>query len=219
MRFVTGILVACITALPTRAQPQQSSVLPVDEAARDPEFFVFRARLQRAVASHDTAAVMRVVSPQIRNSLGGDRGRDEFRETWGIAEPDKSRLWTVLGFVLALGGQFLGDTLFFAPYTFHASYTFRGKPIDGFEALIVLGRNVMVRAEPDAGSAAIETVSFEAVAMWREKSPTTGWEPVRTSKQRTGWVLQEYLRSPIDYRAGFLRRQGRWSLRWLLAGD
>ena len=213
MRFVTSILVACITALPTRAQPQQNSVLPVDEAARDPEFFVFRARLQRAVATHDTAAVMRVVSPKIRNSLGGNGGREEFREKWGIAEPDKSRLWTVLGFVLGLGGQFDSDTAFYAPYSF------RGTPIDGFEALIVLGRNVMVRARPDAGSAAIDTVSFEPVTKWREKSSTDEWGPVRTSKQRTGWVLQEYLRSPIDYRAGFVRRQGHWWLRWLLAGD
>lgn len=215
MRFVTIILVACMTAFPTRAEPQQSSVLPVDEAARDPEFFVFRARLQRAVAAHDTAAVMRVVSPQIRNSLGGDGGRKEFREKWGIDDPDKSGLWTVLGFVLALGGQFDGDTSFFAPYTM------RGTPIDidGFEALIVLGRNVMVRAGPDAGSAAIDTVSFEALTIWREHSSTNGWEPVRTSKQRTGWVRQEYLRSPITYRAGFVRRQGRWWLRWLLAGD
>lgn len=110
MRFATAILAACMTALLTRAQSQQSSVLPRDEAARDPEFFVFRARLQRAVAAHDTAAVMAAVLPRILNSLGGNGGREEFRETWGLAEPEKSQLWAVLGFVLALGGQFDSDT-------------------------------------------------------------------------------------------------------------
>jgi hypothetical protein len=105
MRLVTAILATCVAAFPTHAQAQQSSVLPVDEAAKDPEFFVFRARLQRAVATHDTAAVMRVVAPTIRNSLGGNGGRQEFREKWGIADPDKSRLWAVLGFVLALGAS------------------------------------------------------------------------------------------------------------------
>ena len=213
MRLVATVLAAWMTALPSLAQPQQSTVLPLDEAARDPEFFAFRARLQRAAAAHDTAAVMGVVAPRVLNSFGGDGGLEEFREQWGIANPEKSELWSVLGFVLAMGGRFDGDTSFYAPYTFGST------PIDGFEALIVLGRNVMVRAEPDARSAAIDTVSFEAITKWRDKSSTGGWEPVRTSKQRTGWVLQQYLRSPIDYRAGFIRRQGRWWLRALVAGD
>jgi len=150
---------------------------------------------------------------RVLNSFGGDGGLEEFREKWDIANPEKSELWSVLGFVLAMGGRFDGDTSFYAPYTF------RSTPIDGFEALIVLGRNVMVRAEPDPRAAAIDTVSFEAITKWREKSSTGGWEPVRTSKQRTGWVLQRYLRSPIDYRAGFIRRQGHWWLRALVAGD
>jgi hypothetical protein len=48
---------------------------------------------------------------------------------------------------------------------------------------------------------------------------TAGWEPVRTSRARTGWVFGHYLRSLIDYRAGFVRRRGQWWLRALVAGD
>jgi Bacterial SH3 domain len=123
----------------------------------------------------------------------------------------------VLAFVLALGGTRHGDTAFYAPYTF------RRTPGDGFEMLAVLGRNVLVRAEPRTASAVIDTLSFEAVARWREGRPgplgSEGWEPVRTRKGRTGWVLARFVRSPIDYRAGFVRRQGRWWLRALVAGD
>jgi hypothetical protein len=211
------LLTGWVLALPRAGLAQREAVLPVDEAARDPEFFVFRARLQAAVARQDTTELLRVIAPGILNSFGGDGGREEFRQTWGLHQPNRSQLWAALGFVLALGGRFQGDTAFYAPYTFG------GTPGDGFETLAVLGRNVLVRAKPTATSAVIDTLSFEAVTRWREGHPgpagAAGWEPVRTSRARTGWVLGHYLRSPIAYRAGFVRRHGQWWLRALVAGD
>ena len=213
-RLIRALFLACV-ALPTAGLAQRVAVLPLDEAVRDPEFFVFRARLQAAVARQDTTAILRVIAPDILNGFGDDGGRDEFREQWGLAHPGRSHLWATLGFVLALGGRFLGDTAFSAPYVFE------GTPGDGFETLAVLGGNVLVRARPSVRSAAIDTLSFEAVARWRDGSAASapGWEPVRTSKGRTGWVPAHYLRSPIDYRAGFVRRGGEWWLRTLVAGD
>jgi hypothetical protein len=197
---------------PSAISTRQLPVKPVDEGLADPEFFVFRARLQRTLAARDTAEIMRIVDPGIVNSFGGDGGRDEFREYWSFKTPEQSQLWATLGFVLALGGKFLEDSLFYAPYVFHTTG-------DGFETLAVLDANVPVHAGPAANSRVIDTLSFEEVTKWREKSTTQDWEPIRTSKGRTGWVLQRNLRSPTDYRAGFVRRQGRWWLRALVAGD
>jgi uncharacterized protein len=193
----------------SRLQP----VTPVDEAVTNPEFFLFRARLQNAMATHDTVELMRIVDKGILNSFGGDGGREEFREHWGLSTPDKSQLWGALAFVLALGGKFLNDSAFYAPYVFEAVSG------DGFETLAVLGSNVTVHAGPAATQPVIDTVSFEEVTKWRAKSTTAGWEPIRTSRGRTGWVLQRHLRSPIDYRAGFVRKQGQWWLSTLVAGD
>lgn len=151
---------------------------------------------------------MRIVDPGILNSFSGDGGRDEFREHWGLGNPDKSQLWGALAFALGLGGRFLGDTLFYAPYTMHDVI-----------GEVLLGNNVTVHAGPALTFGVIDTLAFEAVTQWREKSTTAGWEPIRTSTSKTGWVLQRHLRSPIDYRAGFVRRQGRWWLRALVAGD
>jgi hypothetical protein len=192
---------------------QPLPVKPVDEAVTDPDFFLFRARVQMALAARDTAAIMRIVDRGILNSLGGDGGPQEFRERWELKTPEKSQLWTTLGFVLGLGGRFLEDSMFYAPYTMGATLG------DGFEALIVLGANVPVHAGPAVTAKVIDTVSFEEVTKWREKSSTGEWEPIRTVKGRTGWMHQQFLRSPIDYRAGFVRRQGRWWLRALVAGD
>jgi hypothetical protein len=218
MRFLRVLLLTgWVLARPSVGWSQRAAVLPVDEAARDPEFFVVRARLQAALARQDTTEVLRIIAPDILNSLGGDGGREEFRRTWGLADPHHSQLWAALGLVLALGGRFHGDTTFFAPYSFE------GTPGDGFETLAVLGRNVFVRAKPTATSPVIDTLSFEAVSRWREghtgSAAIAGWEPVRTSKARTGWVPGHYLRSPIDYRAGFVRRNGQWWLRAFVAGD
>jgi hypothetical protein len=149
-------------ALPSMGVAQRATVLPVDEAVRDPEFFVFRARLQAAVASYTTAELLRVVAPDILNGFGGDGGPAEFRQKWGLAQPERSELWGVLGFVLALGGSFDGDTAFYAPYTF------AGTPGDGFETLAGLCPQLVVRAKPLATSPAIHTVSFEVVTRWRE---------------------------------------------------
>jgi hypothetical protein len=192
---------------------RQLPVKPVDEAVTDPEFFIFRARLQMAVAAHDTAEIMRIVDRGILNSFGGDGGREEFRERWRFNTPEQSKLWETLGFVLALGGRFLGDTMFYAPYLAG------GTTGDGFETLVVLGANVTVHAGPGSTFKVIDTVSFEEVTKWRQKSATQGWDPIRTRSGKTGWVLQRYLRSPIGYRAGFVRREGRWWLRALVAGD
>lgn len=211
------VLVGCVSMPTSVGLAQRAAVLPVDEAVRDPEFFIFRARLQAAVARRDTTELLRVIAPDILNSFGGDGGREEFRQKWGLAQPRTSALWAVLGLVLALGGSFHGDTAFYAPYTFE------GTPGDGFETLAVLGRNVRLRAEPSASSRSIDTLTFEAVTRWREghqgSAAAPGWEPIRSHKGRTGWVRARYVRSPIDYRAGFVLRDGQWWLRVLVAGD
>ena len=47
-----------------------SPLLPIDEASQRPEFFTFRAQLQRVIARRDWAAVLAVVHPKIRTSFG-----------------------------------------------------------------------------------------------------------------------------------------------------
>ena len=85
-------LAAWLMALPVTGLAQRAAVLPVDQALDDPEFFVFRARLQSIIAGRDTAALMSLVAADVLNSFGGDGGREEFREKWSLAEPAESAL-------------------------------------------------------------------------------------------------------------------------------
>jgi len=109
---------------------------PSDEAPRDPSLCLTRAGLLQAA-----------VSPNIKNGFGGDDGIDEFRKTWRLESPD-SPLWSKLGTVLALGGGFLSENSFIAPYVFSEFPS----PLDGFEYLAVVGRGVRAREKPDLQS-------------------------------------------------------------------
>ena len=45
------------------------------------------------------------------------------------------------------------------------------------------------------------------------------WHKVVTLGGKKGWVKAEFVRSPIDYRAGFEKKRGVWTMVFFLAGD
>lgn len=200
---------------------QVGKLLPSDEAARDPELFAFRARLQSAVARHDTAAVLEMVDPNIKNSFGGDDGIAAFQRTWNLQEGGESRLWEELGLLLALGGSFQNKDTFVAPYVFSRW----PESADAFEHVAVLGANVRVRAEPRAGSAVLAALTFDVVrlsAAGRSRltpEQAKEWTAVELRDGRTGYVSSRYVRSSIAHRAFLMRKGGGWRLTVLVAGD
>jgi hypothetical protein len=204
--LIAGLLAAAVLAAP----PQ---LLPVDEASTRPDFFSFRASLQRAIARRDTTALLAVVHPQIKNSFGGNDGIDEFRSMWKIGEPD-SGIWDELGTVLALGGSFHDAGTFVAPYVFSRWPA----QVDSFEHVAVIGSSVRVRSQPETTSSPIDTVSFAILPVPREGTDKEGWTAVRID-EKVGYISSAYVRSPIDYRAIFRVEDGRWRLVTFVAGD
>jgi hypothetical protein len=197
----------------TLAAAQAGKLLPTDEAARDPEFFAFRAQLQAAVARHDTEAVLVAVHPSIKNTFGGDDGIEAFRRIWKLPAAD-SRLWDELGTVLAFGGAFQEGGLFAAPYVFGR---WPGQ-FDSFEHVAVLGKNVRVRAEPSLNGRILTALSFDVVQL---AAPDTDseWMRIKLRDGRTGYISSRYVRSPVDYRALFNKIDGRWWMTAFVAGD
>ncbi len=196
-------------------------LLPSDEATRDPELFAFRARLQAAVARHDTAAVLAMVDPNIKNSFGGDDGAAAFQRGWKLQEGDKSPLWEELGLVLALGGSFQNKDTFVAPYV----YSRWPEALDAFEHVAVLGTDVRVRAEPRLQSPVLASLSFDIVRLSNSgRSRLTPeqareWTAVELKGGRTGYISSRYVRSSIARRAFLMRKAGGWRLAVFVAGD
>jgi hypothetical protein len=188
----------------------------VDEATTRPEFFTFRAHLQAALARHDVEAVMGTVHPDIKNTFGDDNGVVAFRRLWRVGEAD-SRLWSELATVLALGGSFQDEQTFVAPYTFSRWPSH----VDAFEHVAIVGRDVRVHAAPQPDAATLGIFSFTILPLARaprEPAPD-GWNAVALDGGRVGYVASSLARSPIDYRAIFSSKEGRWQLVTFVAGD
>jgi len=203
-------ILALLAAAPLAQQP----FLPVDEAGSRPDFFSFRAQLQRAIARHDTAALLAIVHPQIKNSFGDNDGIDEFRTMWNIGAAD-SEIWGLLGTVLELGGSFHEDNTFVAPYVFSR---WPGQ-IDPFDHVAVIGSDVRVRSQPNADAPVIAAMSFTILPVARPDIEVEGWTAVRVEGKRTGYIASQFVRSPIDYRAIFRYESRQWKLVTLVAGD
>ena len=213
---VRAILVSAILTLSAAAPlAAQQPLLPVDEASSRPDFFSFRAQLQRTIARRDTAALLAIVHPQIRNTFGDNDGIAEFRKMWNVDTAD-SEIWDVLGTVLGLGGSFHDADTFVAPYIFSRwPGTF-----DSFEHVAVIGTDVRVRSQPRADATAIATLSFSILPRARPDVEVEGWTAVRVTGHRmTGYIASRFVRSPIDYRAIFRYEGRQWRLVTLVAGD
>lgn len=193
--------------------PTYGKVLPVDEGPNDPAFAAFRDSVLRIVAARDTSALLALVAPDIKNSFGGDGGPAEFRAQWRLGEPD-SELWGVLDDILRHGGRFAGPDAFIAPYTFD------GLPdtLDAFEHLMVRDADVPVHAGRDSTSAILARLSYDIVRAG-PYDPETTWTAIALGGERVGYVPADRIRSAVDYRLQFARRDGRWLLVFLLAGD
>ena len=191
----------------------QVMLQPVDEGARDESFAAFRADLLDAVARKDKPFILSILSADIRNSFGGDGGTSEFRSTWNF-DGDDSEFWAELEAVLRMGGAFRTRDEFSAPYVF----AMWPETLDAFEFVAVIGTNVNVRSEPSITAPIVARLSHEVVRL-AEGRPATTWLKVALADGTAGYVNERYLRSPIDYRASFVRNDDRWMLRFFAAGD
>lgn len=177
----------------------------VDEAAQDPSFAAYRDQLAAAVRARDTRAVLALVDPNIRTSFGGDGGHASLTEEH----------WRALGEILPLGGSFR-EGMFWAPYVYSAW----PESHDSFAELAVVADAVPLRASADANAPALATLSRDIVQRAGQPSAEkTPWTQVTTADGKTGYVETKFVRSPVDYRAGFLKTADGWRMNALVAGD
>lgn len=206
------------------AQPtvtgQARKLYPVDEAAKDPAFFTFRARLIQAVQRRDANYLVSILSPKITNDFGGGEGVADFKQRWK-PERSQSEVWLELAKVLSLGGAFNKDGSFSAPYL-HAKWP--EEEDDIFQAGAIVGENVRMRAAPQISGSVVTNLSFDIVDVpdWQSakaRGEKREWIKVKLADGQTGYVAQEFIRSPIDFRAIFEKQNGRWIMTAFVAGD
>lgn len=195
---------------------QERFLRPVDEGGQDASFNLFREKLIRAVKAHDAKFLLSIVDKNIKNGFGGDDGINNFKKGWKINSP-KSELWDELLFVLTHGGAFSKEgrnKLFSAPYIF----TNFPADLDGFEHGAITGTDVNLRSEASTASRSIASLSYNVVKMGDQDAAGV-WRKVTTLGGKSGYVQSKYVRSAVDFRAGFEQKRGQWVMTFFLAGD
>jgi hypothetical protein len=132
-------------------------------------------------------------------------------------------LWEELTVILGMGSvQDAGNAAFAsAPYVYNAW----PDDVDPFSHAAIVGENVRVRAAPGLQGEVVATLSYAVVPLeaWNVGAEAggirSGWARIRLADGRTGFVSGAYLRSPVDYRAGFEKVNGSWRIVFFLAGD
>lgn len=194
---------------------------PRDDARLDPSFLAFRKQLLQAIKKRDRRALLKAVDPKIRVNFGEDGGAEEFARQWKL-NSNASPVWKTLEEVLRLGGSFTDKG---AARSFAAPYTYSTFPerLDAFEHFCVLGSNVALRAKPDARARIVARLNYDLVRQAAlpkgVKTPGSGWLHVVTGAGKQGFVARDAVRSPVDYRALFAKRDGVWRMTALVAGD
>lgn len=205
---------------------QERYVKPVDEANLNPSFAAFRVKLIAAVERRDAKHILSILDPKINLSFGGDQGIADFKSMWKI-ESKSTQFWNEFMPIIKNGGSFFRENgkrtnLFYAPYSFDSF----PEDLDAFEHFVIFGSNVNLRESPDSDSRIVDRLSYNVVKLEADllgKSGDTGkmggWRKVKTLGGLSGFVKSEFVRSPIDYRAGFEKKRGIWKMVAFIAGD
>ncbi len=219
---VLAVLWVLVFAL--AAAGQERFVRPVDEAAKDRSFLAFRTRLIAAAERKDAKFIDSIIDPDIKISFGIENGAANFRKFWNPEAKD-SKFWEEFTAVIKNGGAFFGEgrnkyNAFAAPFP-HTSWP---DDLDAFEHQLIFGTNVNLREGPSVEAKVLDRLSYNVVkavqdpeAPMSEERPE--WIKIETLGGKSGYVNSRYVRSPIDYRAGFEKKRGQWKMTFFVAGD
>jgi hypothetical protein len=220
IKTFTAVLLLMLAPL-ALASAIDERVRPFDEATQDASFLKFRNELKATIARKDALALMKIVDKNIKNGFGGEDGAAKFKAGWKPETPD-SQVWRALSLVIELGGNFDNKTTFAAPYAFSAFPS----DVDGFTTVVVTAEGAVMREKPKPDAPVVRTLDHdiltfagEASGKLQHEATEADWIEVKDAKGKRGFVRHLDVRSPIDYRAYFEKRRGKWLMTAFLAGD
>lgn len=201
---------------------QETKLPPVDEGVNDAVWPRFKARLLDALERRDRQFVLGILDRNIRNT-SGTNGVAEFRKLWDL-ESAESPLWNQLSAVLFLGSVYVKRDAktqeLCAPYVYYRWPADAPENING--AVIV--KDTALKSQPSAAAPTVAALSYDLVAV-------SNWEVADDSKEspqkwvkakagaNEGFAPEEHVRSPLEYRACFVKSGERWRMTALEVGE
>ena len=201
-------------ALP--AQRPDGPWAPRNDCAELPGASAFLASLQSAVDARDADALVALTAEDVKLDFGGGTGAGKLRERLAA---NNGAHWETLAQLMDLGCATSDDTSITLPWYFGQTI-----PVDPYMGAIVTGENVSLYNAPDTDAAVLATVSWDAVERLPDDTAREGFERVAWTRSETeerveGYISKSKLRGMIDYRLIANRRNNRWRITALIAGD
>ena len=214
MSHLVALVTAAVVTVIGQWPASHRELRPVDEAEQCAGFSAFREELTRIIERRDSRSLLRVVDRDVHLTFGDSRGHARFRQMWLSGQPDYD-LWSELRQVLELGGRCERGEAFTAPYVF----TDWPEELEPHEFRAALGPAVPLRAEPHEGAEVVSSLRFSIVRLTDLNSFGKTWLPVQAPDGTAGFVSVRSVRSPIDMRAVFIRKNGSWVMTTWIGGD
>lgn len=216
----TRLLIAfALLVVPATASPVDR-LQPRDEAAQDPSFVAFRTRLQGIIENRDVKGLTGCLADDVLNNYGGGKGVGAFNSAWKL-DDEQSAVWPVLAGVLRLGGHFGGTKVFTAPYVYAAWPKDYGR----LDFVAVTSADAVIRTAPDAGAAVVRKLDhdllevIQSASMPQHEAGPDDWVEVKDRKGNRGFILVGDVRSPLDFRVTFEKRNGKWVIASFVSGE
>jgi len=191
---------------------QLGKLAPVSDAAREPGFPSYLAKLKSAVESRNARALQKLVDPDV--IVGGFADKDEkgwarFASRWEV-DSNQARVWDVLADLIELGFFRETTSTLVSPYLV---WKFP-RELEPADHLVVLRDALPLRATPDRNGKVLAMLAFDIVKRVEAAKvhEAFDWILVETSEGTQGYVQASNLRSPLMPRAQFGKRDGRWLL-------
>jgi hypothetical protein len=205
-------VVLALAALALAASATPTRLPPVEQCDADPSFVQFRAELLSVIGRKDEKALMGLVADDVLVDFGGGNDKKAFAATWGFGRAQPSNLWEKLGEALRLGCAPAAEAL--VSPSLIAQFP---DDLDGYETLVALP-GTQLRTKPDDAAASVAVLDWDVLTVV-DPVDLAPWSGVRLADGRKGFVRGDQVRSPIDYRAIFEKRGGKWLLTAFVAGD
>ena len=215
-------IIAIVVATAGTAVAADDPVLAPPDARLPPALHAVRADLRRIVAARDLKALRAHIRDDTTLSFGGDAGPQGLDALWTRDPVATGVLWRELETLVALPGVASredGRNRYCAPYVYCMPYQ---ADIDVVDVVVVLGRDVALRAQPDTRSRVLARVSHAVLTRVDDgrAPPATGWVHVRLASGQQGFIAARMLRGPIDYRFSIVEDgDGQWYFQYFVAGD
>lgn len=185
---------------------------PIDQCTGDRSFTAFRSDLLAAIARRDVAAVTAAIAETVVLGFDGPGGKAGFTAAWEADRARDDKLWGELAAVLGAGCAVDGAVRV-AP-----SLGAQIDPALDPSTIVVAANPARLMASPDAASAVIKTLDWEIV-QWLPDGDSGDYLKVALGDGRSGYLLRDSARSPMDKRVTFEKLDGVWKITAFVAGD